>query len=297
MGSLPFEIKKQMVQCFGTAFHFKDQMESFLLSAGLDQETAGRHRDKAKFVWARNLLADLERTEDGLILQRRILTELCKLRNLPDEKVPNPDAGLAALRKLKTLAMNHDLLVKSEKKESSHWLSLAEQRVQIIKERTNKLEHLKKEFFAGMCSSDRQQAGYTLEDILEQLFPLFEIEYRKSYRTSTQQIDGHFRFEGFDYLVEAKWRKDQPNESEIAGFKRKIETKFDATRGVLISINGVRAEVIDKFQGERSNILFMDGEDLILILEGRVDLRELLEKKIEKAAQEGIVYWPARNMI
>jgi hypothetical protein len=36
----------------------------------------------------------------------------------------------------------------------------------------------------------------------------------------------------------------------------------------------------------------MDGRDLVHILEGRTDLRDALKAKIERAAQEGIVFTP-----
>jgi len=144
---------------------------------------------------------------------------------------------------------------------------------------------------------NRQKAGYSLEDLLEKLFPVFDLEYRKSYRTETQQIDGHFKFEGFDYLVEAKWRADKPNENEIGGFKRKIDTKLESTRGVFISINGFREEVIKSFEGVGNNILFFSGEDFTHVLEGRIDLDEVLRKKIDKAAQEGIAYFPVSSML
>ncbi len=296
MRSLSFEIKNQIVQVFGTAFHYKDPMESFLRSAGVGPELSGRHKDKPKFVWARNLLSDLEIVENGYDIQRRILTELCKLRKLPDNDVPNPDAGLNSLRILKQMAVEHDLFVEEEKKKTKNRNQEAEERARIVRDRATRLEELRNTFSSAMTNPNRQEAGYTLEDILQKLFPLFEIDFRKSYRTPTQQIDGFFRLEGFHYLVEAKWRSDQPNEQEIAGFRQKVLTKLDATRGVYVSINGFRPEVVNQFKSDRFSILFMDGEDLIHVLEGRVDLRELLEKKIEKAAQEGDVFFPARNM-
>jgi ethanolamine utilization protein EutQ (cupin superfamily) len=43
--------------------------------------------------------------------------------------------------------------------------------------------------------------------------------------------------------------------------------------------------------------LYLTGEDLTYILEGRIDLREVLRAKIGKAAQEGVVYLPVSNMI
>ena len=53
--------------------------------------------------------------DDGFLLQQRLLTELCKLRNLPDSGVPDKDAGLEALRRLKVAAHEHDLGVEKER--------------------------------------------------------------------------------------------------------------------------------------------------------------------------------------
>jgi len=289
MEHIPYEIKDQMIQCFGRSFHYKDTVESFLRSAGVSRELTNKYRNEAKFVWARKLLNDLEESDEGLIIQRKILTELCKLRNVPDE-VPDRSAGLEALRKLKELANKHQIEYEEKKKESKSRKESFKNKTKIIEERNSKLEELRNVFFSGITATDRQKIGYDLEDLLKDLFALFEIEYKKSYRTETQQIDGHFKFDGFNYLMEAKWRKDQPNESEIGGFQRKVNTKLDATRGLFFSVNGFRDQVISEFSGHGANIILMSGEDLIHILEGRVDLRDALQIKIEKAAQYGLVY-------
>lgn len=289
MEHLPYEIKDQIIQCFGRSFHYKDTVESFLRSAGVSRELANKYRNEAKFVWARKLLNDLEESEEGLIIQRKILTELCKLRNVPDE-VPDRNAGLDALRKLKSLANKHQIEYEEKKKESKSRKESFKNKTKIIAERNDKLIELRNSFFSGIKATDRQRTGYDLEDLLKDLFALFEIEYKKSYRTETQQIDGHFKFDGFNYLMEAKWRKDQPNESEIGGFQRKVNTKLDATRGLFFSVNGFRDQVISEFSGHGTNIILMTGEDLTHILEGRVDLRDALQIKIEKAAQYGVAY-------
>jgi len=294
---LPYEIRTQIIQCIGTCFHYKDNVEAFFISCGIDKIIASKHKDSYKFVWARKLLDDLDEIPDGYLLQRKILTELCKFRKLPDPKAENPDAGLSALRKLKELAVENKIEFEEMKQDSKNRKIIAEEKSKIIEERSYRLKDLKNLFFEGISKEDRVSAGYSLEDILEQLFPIFDLDYRKSYRTETQQIDGCFRFEGFDYLVEAKWRSDQPNESEIGGFERKIETKLESTRGIFVSINGFRDEVIKQFDGKGSKILFVTGEDIILLLEGRIDLKEALRIKIAKAAQEGKVLIPISSMV
>jgi hypothetical protein len=272
-------------------------MEAFLISAGVPKTLASKYKDQYKFTWIKSLLNDLDQMENGLEIERRIITELCKLRKLPDQNVPNPDAGLDALRAIKRSAVDHNLFVEEAKNKSNLKKNISEEKAKIVEERSKLLKNLHQEFMSGIVSGNRQSAGYSLEDILEKLYPLFSLEYRKSYKTPTQQIDGHFRYESFDYLVEAKWRADQPNEQEIGGFQRKVNTKLESTRGVFFSINGFRNEVLKAFEGQGSNIIFFTGEDLIHILEGRIALDEVLKIKIEKAAQEGIVFYPVSRMI
>lgn len=294
---LPYEIRNQIIQCIGLCFHYKDNVEAFFISCGVERRLVIKDKASPKFVWARALLAELDDTENGFIIQRRILTELCKLRSIPDKDAPNPDAGLLALRKLKELAVENQLEVENREAHMDLLKNINEEKARIVHDRGKLLSDLKSKFITSISSVNRQKAGYLLEDILESLFPIFDLEYRKSYRTETQQIDGHFKYEGFDYLVEAKWRTDQPNENEIGGFKRKIDTKLKSTRGAFISVNGFRDEVIKSFEGIGSNILFFTGEDIMHILEGRIGLDEVLSKKIDKAAQEGKVYFPVSSML
>ena len=289
MENLPYEIKDQIIQCFGRSFHYKDEVESFFRSAGVSRELSNKYRSEPKFVWARKLLNDLEESEEGRILQRKILTQLCKLRNVSDD-VPDRNAGLEALRKLKSLANKYDFEYQEKKKETKSRAEAYKKKTNIAQERNEKLTELRDKFFKGVTSTNRQKTGYDLEGIIKELFALFEIDYKKSYKTETQQIDGHFKFGGFNYLLEAKWRKDLPNEGEIGSFQRKVHTKLDATRGLFISVNGFRDEVVKEFSGQGANIILMNGEDLIHILEGRIDLRDALNLKIDKASQYGLAY-------
>ena len=159
------------------------------------------------------------------------------------------------------------------------------------------MRELREEFSRLVTSTESPQArGYSLEDILAELFAVHELQYRRSYRTSTEQIDGSFQFRGFDYLVEARWRRDPPGEADLAALKTKVDKKITSTRGLFVSVAGFRPEVVAEFtRGVRSNIILMDGPDLSLILEGHVSLTDALTMKIEKAAQEGMIYVSLRE--
>lgn len=298
MKEIPYEIIEQMIQCFGKCFHYKDPVASFMRSSGVPAQLVNKYRELPKFVWARRVIEELSSNEDNLIIQRKLLTNLFMLKDLPDKEVLDRNAGIAALKKLKKLVVDNDLVVKEEKSKHDIHKNVSEEKQMIIRQRAKQLEELSDIFKENLIKENRQQAGYILEEILKSLFELNEIEYRKSYRNpdNTQQIDGYFKFDGFDYLVEAKWRKDIPNVSEIGGFRYKVESKIESTRGFFISINGFRPEVILEFSGKGTKIIFMDGHDLMLILEGRIGLADAIRYKVEKAVLIGSPYTSLSNM-
>ena len=138
---------------------------------------------------------------------------------------------------------------------------------------------------------------HNAEDMDKELFSLFEIRYRKSYKAEGEQIDGFFTFGGFDYLVEARWRKQQPSLQELNGFKGKVDRKIESTRGIVISIQGFNDAIVQHLRETGpANLILMDGYDLTLILDGRISLIDALQVKIDKAAQEGIIYFRLSNL-
>ena len=294
---LPYEVSNQIIECCGTCFHYKNKLEFFFLSCGVERELVRKHMDLPKFVWARNLLNDLDKLEGGYQLQRRILTEFYKLRDIPDLNVSDRNASLSALRKLKNLARENKLIEIEKKISSQRVKNEAKSEHDRLTRKKQKLEELKNEFNLLHAETDRQKAGYGIEKIVEEMFLNDDIDYHSPYRIPTQQIDGHFHFEGFDYLVEIKWTISQSNSAEIAALKHKIDTKFESTRGIFLSINGFRNEVIDEYSGEGSKIIFFDGSDLYHILDGRIGLKDAILQKVQKAAKDGITLFRVSEML
>lgn len=294
---LPQDIKEALIQVCGRAFWYKQPLFDMFARAGISENIYLKYEHEAKFKIARLVLSDLERMgEDGFLLQRRLLTELCKLRNLPDTEVPDRDAGLDALRTLKETARSHDLIAEEEKAGSLRRTSDAQDAVQKARERERRLEELKNAFLDLSSAENRQASGYGLEDLLTELFALYETRYRKSYRTDGEQIDGFFTFAGFDYLVEARWREKQPTLQDLLAFKGKVDRKIESTRGILVSINGFREDDVNRLrEAGPGNLVLFDGYDLTLILEGRVSLIDALQAKVDKAAQEGNLYYSLAN--
>lgn len=295
---LPYEIREAVVQACGKAFWLKDPLRAFLAGCGVPVEMLDRYGDEAKFKIARHVLAELDGlADDGHLIQRRIVTELCNLRSIPDASVTDRDGAIQALRLVKELALAHSMIVDEERSAAEQRAAQARSRQAALAMRAEKVDKLRRDFYVLASSTDDpQQRGYGLEDLLAELFELHDITYRRPYRTSTEQIDGHFEFKGFDYLVEARWRASQPTEADLGAFKLKVDKKLTSTRGLFVSMPGFRTEVVMELtRGTSSNIVLMDGSDLALILEGQVSLPDALDLKIQKAAQEGIIFLPLRE--
>jgi len=148
------------------------------------------------------------------------------------------------------------------------------------------LENLKIRFNQLATCKDLQKRGFELEKFLYDLFLLYELEPKGSFKNYGEQIDGAFTFQGTDFLLEAKWKR-QVDRSELASFCYKVETKFKTAVGLLVTIDGVTSEAISP---DFKSIIIMDGLDLITILDGRVTLTDLLFRKRRKAIETGRIY-------
>src|SRR5258708_7004188 len=138
---LPAEVKRTLIEVCGRSFWYKQPLFDMFARAGIPEEMYLKYEHEPKFKIGRQLLADLEAAgDDGYLLQRRLLTELCKLRNLPDSEVPDKDAGLAALRALKEQAQANDLDVKEAGKDPGRRKTNAPQKGQKGRKKQRKVE-------------------------------------------------------------------------------------------------------------------------------------------------------------
>lgn len=121
---------------------------------------------------------------------------------------------------------------------------------------------------------------------MNKLFSAYNLEPRKSFRITGEQIDGSFQLEGNTYLVEAKWQNEQIGETDLNGFKGKVDGKATWSRGLFISYSGFTEEGLKAFAiGKPTNIIGMDARDLHLILEGKLTLPKAIEFKARRAAE------------
>ena len=295
--SLPFEISEAIVQACGAAFWLKDPLKALLVRAGVDGTEFERYREESKYKIVRHLLGDLAgKGEEGWLIQRKILTELCNLRDVPDPEVPDRTKAIYSLNELRKLATSHDLWVKEERSADQRRAQERAEKETARQERLRKMDELRSRFLELSARTSRPQArGYDLEDLLIELFTLHEVPYKRSYRTQAEQIDGHFEYKAFSYIVESRWRAEKPDQGDLADLGAKVGGKLTSTRGCFVSIVGFRPEALASFQrSQPNNIIYVDGDDLFLTLDGRISLTDALDYKIEMATARGEPYAPLR---
>ena len=145
-------------------------------------------------------------------------------------------------------------------------------------------DHLLMMFDHLALDADEQIRGYQLEQLLNLTFQLCNIPiYEGSFRRNQggEQIDGAFRFDGWFYLVECKWRSRLADISPLDGLKGKVDRSGKQAMGLFLSINGWTKNVpqLLKLNSEKS-IILMDGLDLRGILSRQASLDELLLAKL-----------------
>lgn len=226
----------------------------------------------------------------------RLCNEVCEIKTFEhlqqlDGGAQKVDRARAAVSQLRTLVTPHQ----DAKKESD---DLAERQKRAAEKlRTNaavrlKLEDIKNRYMALVVSSNVQGRGFELERVMYDLFELFDLDPKASFRNTGEQIDGAFSFDGTDYLFEAKWQQEMIAAADLDAFASKVRRKLENTLGVFLSINGFSQDGVAAHSAGGAVVLLMDGADLMAVLEERIDFISLLLRKKRHAAQTGNIYLP-----
>lgn len=182
--------------------------------------------------------------------------------------------------------------ITKEQEEAKTRRQETEKRIAKNKSLENELIELKNLFNKLATNTNFQQRGFEFEKFLNELFQLFELDPKSSFKNFGEQIDGAFTFDGTDYLLEAKW-KQQVNRTDLATFTFKVESKLKIAMGLLITVEGLTPEAISP---DFKSIIIMDGMDIISILDNRVSLPDLLYKKRRRAIETGNIYIPFQQL-
>lgn len=162
--------------------------------------------------------------------------------------------------------------------------------------REGALATLRVRFLDLQTMENAHERGRQLEGLLNELFDLHELYPRAAYSLEHEQIDGAFTFQTDDYLLEAKWWKTPLQPKHLNEFKAKVESKAKHVLGLLVAVGGFTDGAI-KTHSQGTPLILMDGADLYAVLDGRISLLEVLERKRRHAAETGSPMLPVSRMV
>lgn len=292
-----------LTEALATIFWFKKDLRSFL-TAGLDDQAllSGVDWDDYKRasidVVVGRMVADQDKYREQLIslmLEVARMEDFPHLRRLEDaeRRVADAKAAVKSLRRY-TTPIEDEIRKRAETERQ-----IADRRADAARKRSmaDGLEKLRTRFLALMSSEDVQGRGIELERLLRDLFNLFDLDPRASFRIAGEQIDGSFTLGETHFLMEAKWRKEPTPRADLDAFAAKVRDKIENTLGLFLSIEGFEDSAVQKHSGKGSVMILMDGGDLLAVLEARIDLVELLRRKHRHAAQTGQILLTVREII
>ena len=142
---------------------------------------------------------------------------------------------------------------------------------------------------------EAQTRGYAFESFLKMLFDNFGLQARDPFRLRGEQIDGSFLLGSEIYLLEGKWQNAPSGIDHLHTFHGKVEQKAAWTRGLFVSYSGFSEDGLHAF-GRGKRVICMDGYDLFEALSRELPLKQVLERKVRRAAETGLAFVRVRDL-
>lgn len=277
-------------------YWYKSDLRSFIMNTISDSSLLARinWEDYKRNIVANiiDFLSNHQETYQNDLLKLMVevikIDDFSHLRRLEDGKEKEEHAKNAVVALKKLTIQHYDLMEEEKKKEQKR--KKAYEKILKNKGVSERLEVIKKEYFDLISGEDPQKRGFKLEKVLKKLFILFDLDPKASFKIIGEQIDGAFTFDNTDYLFEAKWQQEPVRIKDLDGFSGKLARKLDNTLGLFLSINSFSEDAVKAHSSGRRLMILMDGSDLMAIIEGRIDLIELLLRKRRHASQTGVIY-------
>lgn len=158
-------------------------------------------------------------------------------------------------------------------------------------------ESLKKSLLDIEKKQTQQQKGYAFENYLKELFDVFGLDARPSYRTTNDQIDGSFLLNGNTILIEAKYRTTEISKDDLLLFSNKVKAKSPFTKGVFITLSNPSNKTLEYFYDKSSRIILFTVEELYLLCENKVSLIDILNGKFRYFGRNRIYISPYHESV
>jgi len=286
-----------------TIYWYKADLRSFLQQCISDKHIAStlnwdNYKRQVVSDLVDTLCADPERFLGDLTRLSYTVANLNSFEHLAhleggEQKVKRAKSAVEQLRKI--VEPHKEVLLEEEaiaERQKQHL-----EKLKANKAVREKLSQINQRFMELATSEEFHIRGYELETLMYDMFELFDLDPKASFKNIGEQVDGAFSLEGTDYLFEAKWQKDPVAIQDLDAFSSKVRRKLENTLGVFLSINGYSEDAVLAHSTGQPSIILMDGADLMSVLEERIDFVSLILRKKRHASQTGNIYLRIHEII
>ena len=283
-------------EALASIFWYKSDLKSFLRAAIRDRTIVENVPD-----WncpKRQIVADIvdflcSRQEKHLDELRALFHGVSEMKSFPhlerlEDGADKVKRAQVAVTNLSQLVSQHDTAQKLAEDSKARQEREA-RRLREMGAVKAKLSEMHTQFIDIVSRLPAQERGYALENLLYQVFELFDLDPKASFKTLGEQIDGGFTFDGTDWILEAKWQAKAVQSGDLDKFAGKIRRKLENTLGLFLSVNGYTENAVKLHSQTRPVFILMTGADLMAVLEERIDLLTLLRRKRQHAGRTGEV--------
>lgn len=298
----PLEVLQALKEALRSIYWYKDDLRLFLLALDLPGDLVikqGWHDEKEYKIRIVGKILDeiVGKGETAIGPMRRIIQAVLDIPNFDhlaqlEDGPAKVQTARRSVERLRAVVSRHD---DSFKRTTAAKVKKADGVANAAARGNDDIQGLQTRFNKLAATDDSQRRGFLFEGFLKDLFTAFDLNPRGSFKIIGEQIDGAFEFQNTQFLLEARWQKDAQSAAPLDSFSKKVERKLDNTLGLFIALNGYSEDGLTAFRGGRPAIILMDGEDLALALQGLIDFRELLKRKLRHASQTGDPYLRARD--
>lgn len=152
-----------------------------------------------------------------------------------------------------------------------------------------------KDELLGLATLQPHPRGLAFEGFLVRLFDAFGMRPREPFRNKGEQIDGSFLLGGETYLLEAKWQNAPTGNADLHTFEGKLGQKAAWARGLFVSYSGFTDDGLAAF-GRGKRTVCMSGHDLFEVLNRGVPLDHAIDRKVRRAAEDGMPHTPIADL-
>jgi len=265
--------------------------------AGIDWTSPDQYKRDSVSLFVDRLVSEQDEHQDlllALLVDVAAMTDFPQLRRVDDSE-PKIAAAREAVARLREVVKPYERAL-MEMQEARERIDAAKHASEQRRATSQRLAELMARYLEVLAMAPVPR-GFAFERLLSAVFDAFDLDPRGSFRVVGEQIDGGFALESERFLLEAKWEQAPTGRDDLDIFSAKVRRRGENTLGLFIAINGFEPTAVTLHSGNRSPIMLMDGADLYAVLEERIDLRELLRRKLRETSMSGRVLLTAADIL